>query len=83
MLPPSVEPVAELPEPVVVAEADPLPVPINDVVRVQEHDVSKCEERIITGVAETIPDAPVVVRGVSVPETIAEVDEAIATDAMR
>jgi hypothetical protein len=37
----------------------------------------------MTGLAETVPDtdAPVVVRGVFVPEGDAEVDEAAATDA--
>jgi hypothetical protein len=39
LLLPSAKPVVELPEPVAVAEVDALLVPINEVVRVQEHDV--------------------------------------------
>jgi hypothetical protein len=80
-----VEPVAELPEPVAVAEADPLLVPVIEVVRVQEHDVLKYAEENMAGLAESVPDtdAPVVVRGVFVLETDAGVEDEAATDAIR
>jgi hypothetical protein len=80
VLPPSVKPVA-------VAEADPLPVPVNEVVRVQEHDVLKYAEETMAGLAESTleTDAPMVVGGVIVPEAEAEaeVEDGAAIDAIR
>jgi len=70
-----------------------LPVPVNEVVRVQEHDLLKyAEEETMAGLAESVPrtDAPVaeaVVRRVCVPDAEAEagveVGDETATDAVK
>lgn len=89
VLPLAVEPVAELPvaELPVAAAASGLLFPVNEVVRVQEHELLKYAEETITGLSEATDkmDAPKLICGSFVPEEAdgdVGLDEVTTTDAM-